>query len=150
MIMAKHLKSVMLKFLIFMEYKMPYIIGIIFVILVVSGLVMALKEQAETEKLMNIPYRVVKNGVGKYLLQKYKKIKHDYTTDDPRDAGYHYEWVTVDTYDDVEDAKIQYRIRAAEAKYLKEKEEQSKKSEEEIKKQKELENTLVEVIKVED
>ena len=93
----------MLKFLIFMEYKMPYIIGIIFLILVVSGLVMALKEQAETEKLMNIPYRVVKNGVGKYLLQKYKKIKHDYTTDDPRDAGYHYEWVTIDTYDDVED-----------------------------------------------
>lgn len=133
-----------------MENKMPYIIGIIFVVLVVSGLVMALKEQAEHEKLMNIPYRVVKNGVGKYLLQKYKKINHNYSTDDPRDVGYHYEWVTVDTYDDLQDAKIQYRIRAAEAKHLKEKEEQSKKSEEELKKQKELENTIVEVIKVED
>ena len=107
-----------------MENKMPYIIGIIFVVLVVSGLVMALKEQAEHEKLMNIPYRVVKNGLGKYQLQKYKKIKHDYTTDDPRDVGYHYEWVTVDTYDDLQDAKIQYRIRAAEAKHLKEKEAQ--------------------------
>lgn len=137
-----------------MEYKMPYIIGIIFVVLVVSGLVMALKEQAEYEKLMNIPYRIVKNGLGKYQLQKYKKIEHNYTTEDPRkdprDLGYHYEWVTVDTYDDLEDAKIQYRIRAAEAKHLKEKEEQSKKSEEEIKKQKELENTIVEVIKLED
>lgn len=150
MIMAKHQKGATQKFLIFMEYKMPYIIGIIFLILVVSGLVMALREQAETEKLMNIPYRVVKNGVGKYLLQKYKKIRHNYTTDDPRDEGFHYEWVTVDTYDDVEDAKIQYRIRAAEAKYQKEKEEQSKKSEEELKKQKELENTIVEVIKMED
>lgn len=129
---------------------MPYIIGIIFVVLVVSGLVMALKEQAEYEKLMNIPYRIVKNGVGKYLLQRYKQIKHDYTTDDPRDVGYHYEWVTIDTYDDLQDAKIQYRIRAAEAKHLKEKEEQSKKSEEELKKQKELENTIVEVIKMED
>ena len=133
-----------------MENKMPYIIGIIFVVLVVSGLVMALKEQAEHEKLMNIPYRVVKNGLGKYQLQKYKKIKHDYTTDDPRDVGYHYEWVTVDTYDDLQDAKIQYRIRAAEAKHLKEKEAQSKKSEEELKKQKELENTIVEVIRMED
>ena len=148
--MVKHQKNVIQKSLIFMENKMPYIIGIIFVVLVVSGLVMALKEQAEHEKLMNIPYRVVKNGVGKYLLQKYKKIQHNYTTDDPRDVGYHYEWVTVDTYDDLQDAKIQYRIRAAEAKHLKEKEEQSKKSEEELKKQKELENTIVEVIKMED
>lgn len=129
---------------------MPYIIGIIFVIVVVSGLIVALKEQADAEKSLNIPYRVVKNGLGKYKLQKYKKIKHDYTTDDPRDLGYHYEWVTIDTYDDLQDAKIQYRIRLAEAKHQMEKEAQSKKSEEELKKQKELENKIVEIIKIED
>ena len=129
---------------------MPYIIGIIFVVIVVSGLVVALKEQADVEKALNIPYRVVKNGLGKYQLQKYKKIEHDYTTDDPRDLGYHYEWVTVDTYDDLQDAKIQYRIRLAEAKHQMEKEAQSKKSEEELKKQKELENKIVEVIKMDD
>lgn len=129
---------------------MPYIIGIIFVIVVVSGLIVALKEQADAEKSLNIPYRVVKNGLGKYLLQRYKKITHDYTTDDPRDLGYHYEWVTVDTYDDLQDAKIQYRIRLAEAKHQMEKEAQSKKSEEELKKQKELENKIVEIIKMED
>ena len=129
---------------------MPYIIGIIFVIVVVSGLIVALKEQADAEKALNIPYRVVKNGLGKYQLQKYKKIKHDYTTDDPSDLGYHYEWVTVDTYDDLQDAKIQYRIRLAEAKHEKEKEEQKNKSIEELKKQKELENKIVEVIKMED
>ena len=129
---------------------MPYIIGIIFVIIVVSGLVVALKEQADAEKSLNIPYRVVKNGLGKYQLQKYKKIEHDYTTDDPRDLGYHYEWVTVDTYDDLQDAKIQYRIRLAEAKHEKEKEEQKNKSIEELKKQKELENKIVEVIKMDD
>lgn len=129
---------------------MPYIIGIIFVVIVVSGLVVALKEQADAEKSLNIPYRVVKNGLGKYKLQKYKKIKHDYTTDDPRDLGYHYEWVTIDTYDDLQDAKIQYRIRLAEAKHQMEKEAQSKKSEEELKKQKELENKIVEIIKIED
>ena len=132
-----------------MEYKMPYIIGIIFIVVVVSGLVVALKEQADAEKALNIPYRVVKNGLGKYQLQKYKKIKHDYTTDDPRE-GYHYEWVTVDTYDDLQDAKIQYRIRLAEAKHEKEKEEQKNKSIEELKKQKELENKIVEVIKMDD
>lgn len=129
---------------------MPYIIGIIFVIVVVSGLIVALKEQADAEKSLNIPYRVVKNGLGKYQLQRYKKITHDYTTDDPRDLGYHYEWVTVDTYDDLQDAKIQYRIRLAEAKHQMEKEAQSKKSEEELKKQKELENKIVEIIKMED
>ena len=129
---------------------MPYIIGIIFVIIVVSGLVVALKEQADAEKSLNIPYRVVKNGLGKYLLQKYKKITHNYTTDDQRDLGYHYEWVTIDTYDDLQDAKIQYRIRLAEAKHQMEKEAQSKKSEEELKKQKELENKIVEIIKMED
>ena len=129
---------------------MPYIIGIIFVIVVVSGLIVALKEQADAEKALNIPYRVVKNGLDKYQLQKYKKIKHDYTTDDPRDLGYHYEWVTIDTYDDLQDAKIQYRIRLAEAKHQMEKEAQSKKSEEELKKQKELENKIVEIIKIED
>jgi len=111
---------------------------------------MALKEQAEYEKLMNIPYRVVKNGLGKYQLQHYMKIQHNYTTDDPRDVGYHYEWVTVDTYDELQDAKIQYRIRLAEAKHLKAKEDEKKKSEEELKKQKDLENTIVEVIKMED
>ena len=129
---------------------MPYIICIIFVVIVVCGLVAALKEQSDAEKSLNIPYRVVKNGLGKYQLQKYKKIEHDYTTDDPRDLGYHYEWVTIDTYDDLQDAKIQYRIRLAEAKHQMEKEAQSKKSEEELKKQKELENKIVEVIKMDD
>ena len=129
---------------------MPYIICIIFVVIVVCGLVAALKEQADAEKSLNIPYRVVKNGLGKYLLQKYKKITHNYTTDDQRDLGYHYEWVTIDTYDDLQDAKIQYRIRLAEAKHQMEKEAQSKKSEEELKKQKELENKIVEIIKMED
>ena len=111
---------------------------------------MALKEQADAEKSLNIPYRVVKNGLGKYQLQRYKKITHNYTTDDKRDLGYHYEWVTIDTYDDLQDAKIQYRIRLAEAKHQMEKEAQSKKSEEELKKQKELENKIVEIIKIED
>lgn len=129
---------------------MPYIICIIFVVIVVCGLVAALKEQSDAEKSLNIPYRVVKNGLGKYQLQKYKKIEHDYTTDNPRDLGYHYEWVTIDTYDDLQDAKIQYRIRLAEAKHQMEKEAQSKKSEEELKKQKELENKIVEVIKMDD
>ena len=129
---------------------MPYIICIIFVVIIVCGLVAALKEQSDAEKSLNIPYRVVKNGLGKYQLQKYKKIEHDYTTDNPRDLGYHYEWVTIDTYDDLQDAKIQYRIRLAEAKHQMEKEAQSKKSEEELKKQKELENKIVEVIKMDD
>lgn len=129
---------------------MPYIICIIFVVIVVCGLVAALKEQSDDEKSLNIPYRVVKNGLGKYQLQKYKKIEQDYTTDNPRDLGYHYEWVTIDTYDDLQDAKIQYRIRLAEAKHQMEKEAQSKKSEEELKKQKELENKIVEVIKMDD
>ncbi len=129
---------------------MPYIICIIFVVIVVCGLVAALKEQSDAEKSLNIPYRVVKNGLGKYQLQKYKKIEHDYTTDNTRDLCYHYEWVTIDTYDDLQDAKIQYRIRLAEAKHQMEKEAQSKKSEEELKKQKELENKIVEVIKMDD
>lgn len=148
MIMVKHQKNVIQKSLTFMEYKMPYIIGIIFVVIVVSGLILSLKEQADAEKSLNIPYRVVKNGLGKYQLQHYKKIQHNYTTDDPRDVGYHYEWVTINTYNDLLEAKIEYRIRMSELKYKKQKEEESRKYEEELKKQRDLENTIVEIIDV--
>ena len=111
---------------------------------------MHLKEQSDVEKALNIPYRVVKNGLGKYQLQRYKKIEHNYSTDDPRDVGYHYEWVTINTYNDLLEAKIEYRIRMSELKYKKQKEEESRKSEEESKKQRELENTIVEIIDIDD
>ena len=129
---------------------MIFIFGIIFLSIIVIGLILYLKEQQAEEKALNIPYRVVKNGLGKYQLQRYKKIKHNYTTDNPKDEDYHYKWVTVDTYDDLQDAKIQYRIRMAELKYQKQKEEESRKSEEELKKQQELENTIVEIIDIDD
>ena len=129
---------------------MIYIFGIIFLAIIVIVLILEIKEQSAAEKALNIPYRVVKNGLGKYQLQRYKKIEHNYSTDDPRDVGYHYEWVTVDTYDDLQDAKIQYRIRMSELKYKKQKEEESRKSEEESKKQRELEKTIVEIIDIDD
>ena len=129
---------------------MIYIFGIIFLAIIVIVLILEIKEQSAAEKALNIPYRVVKNGLGKYQLQRYKKIEHNYSTDDPRDVGYHYEWVTVDTYDDLQDAKIQYRNRMSELKYKKQKEEESRKSEEESKKQRELEKTIVEIIDIDD
>jgi len=129
---------------------MIYIFGIIFLAIIVIVLILEIKTQSAAEKALNIPYRVVKNGLGKYQLQRYKKIEHNYSTDDPRDVGYHYEWVTVDTYDDLQDAKIQYRIRMSELKYKKQKEEESRKSEEESKKQRELEKTIVEIIDIDD
>lgn len=129
---------------------MIYIFGIIFLAIIVIVLILEIKTQSAAEKALNIPYRVVKNGLGKYQLQRYKKIEHNYSSDDPRDVGYHYEWVTVDTYDDLQDAKIQYRIRMSELKYKKQKEEESRKSEEESKKQRELEKTIVEIIDIDD
>lgn len=127
---------------------MIYIFGIIFLSIIVIVLIICLKEQQAEEKSLNSPYRVAKNGVGKYILQEYKKIHHEYITDNPKDEGYHYEWVTINTYNDLLEAKIQYRIRMSELKYQKQKEEESRKSEEEMKKQQELENTIVEIIDV--
>lgn len=69
-------------------------------------------------------------------------------TDNPKDEDYHYEWVTINTYNELLEAKIEYRIRMSELNYKKQKEEESKKSAEEFKKQQELENTIVEIIDV--
>lgn len=129
---------------------MIYIFGIIFLAIIVIVLIFCLKEQQAEEKFLNSPYRVAKNGVGKYLLQEYKKIQHEYITDNPKDEDYHYEWVTINTYNDLLEAKIEYRIRMSELKYKKQKEEESRKSEEESKKQLELENTIVEIIDIDD
>lgn len=127
---------------------MIYIFGIIFLSIIVIGLIFYLKEQQAEEKYLNSPYRVAKNGVGKYILQEYKKFQHNYITDNPKDEDYHYEWVTINTYNDLLEAKIEYRIRMSELKYKKQKEEEIRKSEEELKKQQELENTIVEIIDV--
>lgn len=129
---------------------MIYIFGIIFLAIIVIGLILYLKEQQDEEKSLNSPYRVAKNGVGKYILQEYKKFQHIYITDNPTDKGYHYEWVTINTYNDLHEAKIEYKIRMSELKYKKQKEEETRKSEEELKKQKELENTIVEIINIDD
>ena len=100
------------------------------------------QEQKDREK----PWRVVKNALGQYLLQHYCKKEFVYISD--RDMT-RYEWKceTIKTYDDKDEAIAMFNYKLAEF----ENEEKEKKQKENDKlaaqKEKELAETIVEIIK---
>ena len=100
------------------------------------------QEQKDREK----PWRVVKNALGQYLLQHYCKKEFVYISD--RDmTRYEWKWETIKTYDDKDEAIAMFNYKLAEF----ENEEKEKKQKENDKlasqKEKELAETIVEIIK---
>lgn len=122
-----------------------FIIGAFIVFMVC--LCIYLQKQANAEqKDRERPWRVVKNALGQYLLQHYCKREFVYISD--RDmTRYEWKWETIKTYDDKDEAIAMLNYKLAEF----ESEEKEKKQKENDKlaaqKEKELAETIVEIIK---
>jgi len=121
------------------------IVAGIFVFMV--SLVIILQKQSNDEcKKREKPWRVVKNALGQYLLQNYKSIEKAWVDDRPF-VTYEWKWVTVATFEDEQAAIIKMNYELGE---LKKKIETEKIANEKIakaKKEKELAETIVEIIK---
>lgn len=121
------------------------IVAGIFVFMV--SLVIILQKQSNDEcKKREKPWRVVKNALGQYLLQNYKSIEKAWIDDRPF-VTYEWKWVTVATFEDEQAAIIKMNYELGE---LKKKIETTKIANEKMakaKKEKELAETIVEIIK---
>lgn len=121
------------------------IVAGIFVFMV--SLVIILQKQSNDEcKKREKPWRVVKNALGQYLLQNYKSIEKAWIDDRPF-VTYEWKWVTVATFEDEQAAIIKMNYELGE---LKKKIETAKIANEKIakaKKEKELAETIIEIIK---
>ena len=94
-------------------------------------------------------YRVVQNGAGKFLVQEYQYITPPYGSDDPRiDNKIENKYVTICSFDTLQEASAQYRKYMA--LYRKQQAEEKSKQEAEraIKRRKEIDDTIVKVYKI--
>ena len=126
-----------------------FIIGAFIVFMVC--LCIFLQKQANAEqKDRERPWRVVKNALGQYLLQHYCKKEFVYKSDryiTRYESRYEWKWETIKTYDDKDEAIAMLNYKLAEF----ENEEKEKKQKENDKlaaqKEKELAETIVEIVK---
>lgn len=125
---------------------MVYFIVGAFIVFIVCLCLYFNKQANEEQKDRERPWRVVKNALGQYLLQHYCKKEFVYISD--RDmTRYEWKWETLKTYDDKDEAIAMLNYKLAEF----ENEEKEKKQKENDKlaaqKEKELAETIVEIIK---
>ena len=121
------------------------IISSIFVFMVC--LVIILQKQAKQEqKDIDRPWRVVKNALGQYLVQNYKVVKKFWNDANPF-VTYEWKWVTVETFDDEQAAIIKMNYELGKFNKMKETEKIANEKMAKAKKEKELAETIIEVIK---
>lgn len=121
------------------------IISSIFVFMVC--LVIILQKQAKQEqKDIDRPWRVVKNALGQYLVQNYKVVKKFWNDANPF-VTYEWKWVTVETFDDEQAAIIKMNYELGKFNKMKETEKIANEKMTKAKKEKELAETIVEIIK---
>lgn len=125
---------------------MVYFIVAGFIVFMVCLCLYLQKQANDAQKDRERPWRVVKNALGQYLLQHYCKKEFVYISD--RDmTRYEWKWETLKTYDDKDEAIAMLNYKLAEF----ENEEKEKKQKENDKlaaqKEKELAETIVEIIK---
>lgn len=125
---------------------MVYFIVGAFIVFMVCLCIFLQKQANAEQKDRERPWRVVKNALGQYLLQHYCKREFVYISD--RDmTRYEWKWETIKTYDDKDEAIAMLNYKLAEF----ENEEKEKKQKENDKlaaqKEKELAETIVEIIK---
>lgn len=121
------------------------IIAGIFVFMVCFVIIIR-KQENDERKQREKPWRVAKNALGQYLLQNYKSIEIDWTDDRPF-VTYEWKWVTVETFEDEQAAiiKMNYELGELEKKIESDKIANEKMAK--AKKEKELAETIVEIIK---
>lgn len=117
------------------------------IVIFMACLVIILQKQAKQEqKDIDKPWRVVKNALDKYLVQNYKVVEKSWTVDNPF-VTYELKWVTVETFDDEQAAIIKMNYELGELQKKREYEKAVKEQMEKEKKEKELAETIVEIIK---
>ena len=104
------------------------------------------KQANEEQKDREKPWRVVKNALGQYLLQNYKPIEKAWTDDNPF-VTYEWKWVTVQAFDDEQAAIIKMNYELGELKKQIESVKIANEKMAKAKKEKELAETIVEIIK---
>lgn len=104
------------------------------------------KEADEEQKIRDKPWRVVKNALGQYLLQNYQPIEKSYCDDRPF-ITYEWKWVTVETFEDEQAAIIKYNYELGELQKTREHEKSVNEQMAKAKKEKELSEIIVEIIK---
>ena len=122
-----------------------FIIGAFIVFMVC--LCIFLQKQANAEqKDRERPWRVVKNALGQYLVQNYKVVEKSWTDDNPF-VTYEWKWVTVETFDDEQAAIIKMNYELGELQKTREYEKAVNEKMAKAKKEKELAEKIVEIIK---
>ena len=125
---------------------MVYFIVAGFLIFIVCLCFYLNKQANEEQKNREKPWRVVKNALGQYLLQNYKKIEKSWTDDRPF-VTYEWKWVTVETFDDEQAAIVKMNYEMGELQKTKEHEKAVNEQMAKAKKEKELAETIVEIVK---
>ena len=125
---------------------MVYFIVAGFLIFIVCLCFYLNKQANEEQKNREKPWRVVKNALGQYLLQNYKIVEKSWTDDRPF-VTYEWKWVTVETFDDEQAAIVKMNYEMGELQKTKEHEKAVNEQMAKAKKEKELAETIVEIVK---
>jgi hypothetical protein len=121
------------------------IIASIGVFMICLGFILQ-KQADEEQKVRDKPWRVVKNALGQYLLQNYQPIEK-LSCDGRPFTTYEWKWVTVETFDDEQAAIIKYNYELGELQKTREYEKSVNEKMAKAKKEKELAETIVEIVK---
>ena len=125
---------------------MVYFIVGAFIVFMVCLCLYLNKQANKEQKYRERPWRVVKNALGQYLVQNYKVVEKSWT-DDYIFETYELMWVTVETFDDEQAAIIKMNYELGELQKKREYEKAVKEQMEKAKKEKELAETIIEIIK---
>lgn len=125
---------------------MIYLIVAGIFVFMVCIVIILLKQDNDERKKREKPWRVVKNALGQYLLQNYKSIEKDWIDDRPF-VTYEWKWVTVETFDEEQAAIIKMNYEMEELQKTREHEKAVNEQMAKAKKEKELAETIVEIIK---
>lgn len=125
---------------------MVYFIVGAFIVFMVCLCLYLNKQANQEQKYRERPWRVVKNALGQYLVQNYTVVEKSWT-DDYIFETYEWMWVTIETFDDEQAAIIKMNYELGELQKKREYEKAVKEQMEKEKKEKELAETIVEIIK---
>ena len=125
---------------------MLYFIVGAFIVFIVCLCLYLNKQANQEQKYRERPWRVVKNALGQYLVQNYTVVEQSWTSD-YLFKTYEWKWVTIETFDDEQAAIIKMNYELGELHKTRDYEKSVKEEMEKAKKEKELAETIVEIIK---
>lgn len=125
---------------------MIYLIISSIVVFMVCLVIILQKQANQEQKDRERPWRVVKNALGQYLVQNYKVVKKFWNDANPF-VTYEWKWVTVETFDDEQAAIIKMNYELGKFNKMKETEKIANEKMAKAKKEKELAETIVEIVK---